>query len=81
MIAVGYQVLKCMQIEQSKIFVDFRENRSKVPKLLPELGVGVQTADLAADYIISRDCWVERKTVLDFITSIADRRRNQVSLT
>lgn len=63
-----------MQENYNPIFADFRENRSKVPGFLIELGVKVEGASLAADYVISRGCEVERKTVADFITSIADGR-------
>ena len=56
------------------ILVDFRENQSKVPKLLQQFNIPIQTADLAVDYIISKECFVERKTISDFITSVVDGR-------
>lgn len=47
------------------IFVDFRENQSKVPKFLQEFKLPIQIADLPTDYIIGKDCFVERKTMND----------------
>lgn len=63
-----------MSANPGKIFVDFRENRSQVPKFLKELGVEFEVADLPVDYQVGQDCFIERKTVPDFITSIGDRR-------
>ena len=54
--------------------MDFRENRSQVPKFLTKLGVEFEVADLPVDYEVGRDCFVERKTIVDFITSIGDGR-------
>lgn len=56
------------------ILIDFRENQSKVPQLLQEFKLPMQTAELPVDYIISNECFVERKTIKDFITSIIDGR-------
>jgi DNA excision repair protein ERCC-4 len=56
------------------IHCDFRENKSKVPGLLKEMGVRVGEVNLRTDYIVGNTCWVERKTVEDFVTSIADGR-------
>lgn len=56
------------------MLIDYRENRSNVPILLNQFNVPFQISNLAVDYIISKDCFVERKTVDDFITSIADSR-------
>jgi ERCC4-type nuclease len=63
-----------MDVSPGQIFVDFRENRSQVPKFLTELGVDFKVGDLRVDYQIGQDCFVERKTVDDFITSIGDGR-------
>ena len=60
--------------EANKIFIDFREKRSRVPEFLIKLGVGFECVNMAADYAISKDFLVERKTIADFITSVADGR-------
>lgn len=56
------------------MLIDYRENRSHIPKLLEQLNIPVQLANITTDYIIGNNCFVERKTVDDFITSIADSR-------
>lgn len=56
------------------ILIDYRENRSMVPRWLQKFRVPVQIADLAVDYMIGKNCFVERKTVDDFIASISDKR-------
>ncbi len=56
------------------ILIDFRENHSKVPQLLHEFKLPIQTTDLPIDYMIGKECSIERKTINDFITSIIDGR-------
>lgn len=56
------------------ILIDFREERSKVPKLLQKFQVQIQTDNLPVDYIIDGEYFVERKTISDFIASVVDRR-------
>jgi ERCC4-type nuclease len=56
------------------ILVDFREKQSKVPQLLQDFKLPIQTDDLLVDYIIDGECFVERKTISDFITSVVDGR-------
>lgn len=56
------------------IYADFREGRCKVPSLLSQAGFDVRQVSLAADYSIGPNYLVERKTVADFVTSIADGR-------
>ncbi|MCL5666410.1 MAG: helix-hairpin-helix domain-containing protein [Patescibacteria group bacterium] len=63
-----------MHINKNSILADFREQRCLVPKFLSHLGFSVQFGSLATDYVIGSDCFVERKTISDFITSIADGR-------
>lgn len=63
-----------MHLNPGKVFVDFRENRSQVPKFLTELGVEFEMANLPVDYQVGGDCVVERKTITDFITSVGDGR-------
>ncbi len=61
--------------EKVRIYVDSRELRSGVPKRLRELGVEVEVATLdVADYVLSEDVGVERKSANDFIQSIIDGR-------
>ncbi|WP_297437019.1 DEAD/DEAH box helicase [Thermococcus sp.] len=57
------------------VYVDSRELRSGVPKYLRELGaeVEVRTLDIA-DYVVSEDIGIERKSANDFIQSIIDGR-------
>ncbi len=58
------------------VYVDNRELRSGVPKHLKELGgaeVEVKTLDVA-DYVVSEDVGIERKSANDFIQSIIDGR-------
>ncbi|NJE04949.1 DEAD/DEAH box helicase [Thermococcus sp. M36] len=57
------------------VYVDSRELRSGVPKHLKELGaeVEVRTLDIA-DYVVSEEVGIERKSANDFIQSIIDGR-------
>ena len=58
-----------------RIVVDEREKASGVPDLLSELGVRVYFSKLeVADYVVSPDVGVERKTVQDLVYSIYDSR-------
>jgi len=57
------------------IVTDHREMKSPVVKELARLRVGIKTAQLAvADYVISEDVAVERKTTEDFLQSLVDQR-------
>ena len=57
------------------VYVDSRELRSGVPKLLKELGAEVEVKTLdVADYVVSEDVGIERKSANDFIQSIIDGR-------
>ena len=57
------------------MYVDSRELKSQVPKMLKELGVHleIKTLDIG-DYIVSEDVAIERKAANDFIQSIIDGR-------
>lgn len=57
------------------IHVDYREGKSKVIDFLKRKGVKskINTKQIT-DYIIDRQCGVERKTINDFINSIIDKR-------
>lgn len=59
---------------ESSILIDYRERRSKVPQLLKALSVPFQISNLSVDYVIGKNCFVERKTMPDFIASISDGR-------
>ncbi|WP_456367973.1 DEAD/DEAH box helicase [Thermococcus sp.] len=57
------------------IYVDSRELRSGVPKLLKELGAEIEVKTLdVADYVVSEEVGIERKSANDFIQSIIDGR-------
>ncbi|NJD99783.1 DEAD/DEAH box helicase [Thermococcus sp. LS1] len=57
------------------VYVDNRELRSGVPKHLRELGAEVEVKTLdVADYVVSEEVGIERKSANDFIQSIIDGR-------
>ena len=57
------------------VYVDSRELRSGVPKLLKELGAEIEVKTLdVADYVVSEEVGIERKSANDFIQSIIDGR-------
>ncbi len=57
------------------VFVDVREGNSPVVKELVRLGININLRNLpVGDYVLSENIVVERKTVLDFASSIIDRR-------
>ncbi|ACS33669.1 DEAD/DEAH box helicase [Thermococcus gammatolerans] len=57
------------------IYVDSRELRSGVPKILKELGAEIEVKTLdVADYVVSEEVGIERKSANDFIQSIIDGR-------
>ncbi|ASJ01683.1 DEAD/DEAH box helicase [Thermococcus gorgonarius] len=57
------------------VYVDSRELRSGIPKLLKELGAEVEVRTLdVADYVVSEEVGIERKSANDFIQSIIDGR-------
>jgi len=58
-----------------KIIVDHRERKSLVIEELEDLGVTCEIKHLPlADYLISKDVAVERKTVSDFVSSMINKR-------
>ncbi|MCE5213603.1 MAG: DEAD/DEAH box helicase [Methanobacterium sp.] len=60
---------------QPMVYVDHRESKSGVVRELSNLGVEIKTATLSvADYQISSELAVERKSVQDFAGSIIDKR-------
>ncbi|WP_297501078.1 DEAD/DEAH box helicase [Thermococcus sp.] len=57
------------------VYADSRELRSGVPKLLKELGAEIEVRTLdVADYVVSEEVGIERKSANDFIQSIIDGR-------
>jgi Fanconi anemia group M protein len=64
--------------EALKIIADIREKNSLVIASLKELGIEVEIKHLIlADYIISNEIAVERKTINDFISSMINKRLPQ----
>jgi len=62
-------------MEKPKIIADIREKNSLVIAELKSLGIEVELEQLKlADYIISKDIAVERKTINDFVNSMIDKR-------
>ncbi len=58
-----------------RIVIDEREKKSQIPEFLRKENIHINFAHLAvADYIISLDVAVERKTIYDFVNSIFDGR-------
>ena len=63
-----------------KILADAREIKSGVLKYLDKFGIALKTAKLeVADYVVSDDMAVERKTAADFSASLIDGKRNLFS--
>ncbi|MFH1637002.1 MAG: DEAD/DEAH box helicase [Candidatus Woesearchaeota archaeon] len=61
--------------EALRIYADSREKGSNIVKDLVDIGMEVRMQNLVtADFIVSEDVGVERKTVEDFVNSIVDRR-------
>lgn len=58
-----------------RIVIDEREKKSQIPEFLRKENIHINFAHLpVADYIISNDVAVERKTISDLINSIFDGR-------
>ena len=58
-----------------RIVVDERERSSEVPEALMELGASVDFSQLlVADYVVTSEAAVERKTIRDFLSSVYDGR-------
>jgi len=76
--------------KMSKILVDQRERKSKIPRELVKKGIDIEVKQLiSADFIIPtkdihgnyHEVGVERKTTNDFLNSIIDRRLIQQLIT
>ena len=62
-------------MEKPKIIVDIHEKNSLVIAELVQLGADVEIKHLElADYVISNDIAVERKTINDFVSSMISKR-------
>ena len=62
---------------QLTVFVDMRETRSGVAKFLAKAGVDLKLQNLEiGDYVVSDRVCIERKTTLDFLDSLINKRRN-----
>lgn len=58
----------------SKIIIDFREKNSLVPSEISKLGIKTEFQNLkVGDYLV-KNTIIERKTMLDLISSIIDKR-------
>ncbi|MDP3034763.1 MAG: DEAD/DEAH box helicase [Methanobacteriaceae archaeon] len=67
--------LKSTQSLKPLIYADSREGNSHVLRELIKLGVDIEIKTMAvADYQITDEVGIERKTASDFISSIADKR-------
>lgn len=65
---------KAKEKDSKKIIIDFREKNSLVPSEISRLGLKTEFQDLkVGDYIVNNTA-IERKTVLDLISSIIDKR-------
>ncbi|WNY23725.1 ATP-dependent RNA helicase SrmB [Methanimicrococcus hongohii] len=63
-----------------KILADTREIKSGVLKCLDKYGIELKTMKLdVADYVVSDDMAIERKTIADFSASLIDGKRNLFS--
>ena len=59
------------------IFVDPRETRSGVARFLEKAGVDLNLRNLEiGDYVVSDHVCIERKTAVDFLQSLINKRRN-----
>ncbi|MCC2508550.1 DEAD/DEAH box helicase [Methanimicrococcus blatticola] len=69
-----------LQEQRLKILADTREIKSGVLKCLDAYGIELKTMKLdVADYVVSDDMAVERKTIADFNASLIDGKRNLFS--
>ena len=65
---------KLKEKKKPKIIIDYREKNSLVSSILVSLGAEIGFRELkVADYIV-KDVVIERKTILDFIYSMKNRR-------
>jgi Fanconi anemia group M protein len=66
-----------LETESLRIFIDYRETKSGVAKVLDRLGMELNFAALEiGDYVVSDRIAVERKRTDDFVTSLIDGKHN-----
>ena len=73
--AIYEELAKNPQNQQLVVYVDSREGNSKVIRALDTIGVKVKINTMSvADYQVSEEVAIERKTAKDFVDSIVDKR-------
>ncbi len=73
--AIYEELAKSPQNQELVVYVDTREGNSKVIRALDTIGVKVKVNTMAvADYQVSEEVAIERKTAKDFVDSIVDKR-------
>lgn len=69
------ELAKSSTSDELVVYVDSREGNSRVIRALDTIGVKVKVNTMAvADYQVSDDVAIERKTASDFVDSIVDKR-------
>ena len=64
-----------MKLENLRIIVDDREQKSGIPELLKSVGLNVEMKTLPiGDYIVAPETIVERKSIRDLMASVFDGR-------
>lgn len=73
--AIYEELAKNPTNQELVVYVDSREGNSKVIRALDTIGVKVKVNTMAvADYQVSEEVAIERKTAKDFVDSIVDKR-------
>lgn len=73
--AIYEELAKAPQNKELVVYVDSREGNSKVIRALDTIGVKVKVNTMSvADYQVSEEVAIERKTAKDFVDSIVDKR-------
>ena len=73
--AIYEELAKTPHNQELVVYVDSREGNSKVIRALDTIGVKVKVNTMAvADYQVSEEVAIERKTAKDFVDSIVDKR-------
>ena len=73
--AIYEELAKNPKNQQLVVYVDSREGNSKVIRALDTIGVKVKVNTMSvADYQVSEEVAIERKTAKDFVDSIVDKR-------
>ena len=64
-----------MKLENLRIIVDEREQKSGIPELLKSVGLNIEMKTLPiGDYIVAPETVVERKSIRDLMSSVFDGR-------